>query len=410
MSRPWSALIRRTAAVGVLALAFLGGARADDTIRIGVPLELSGRFVDYGVPAQRGVQMAAEAFNNTVLGKKVEFVFRDIQSNPQTAASVMNELVNQLKLRYLIGPISSQNIESMIPIWVQDQDRPLWTGCNPTNPEVEKVVGIYPNYFHTFPYAYDYQKALAATAQHYLGPGKKVGVVYVDDIYGREHLKYAHQYFEEDKETIVAEELVRTNSTDFSATLIKMKRAKPDLVLAIMQTNDAINFARQAYALKLGVPYVFGLVAPGYAQWQQAVGPAQEGWVGLSPYLPNTITQAADPKYPKIFPSMKDWEDAVRARFHVEPDYLTAEYYSVTALLLLAMQEAGTDDMAKVQTVMQNLHVDTPFGKADFKPTGNGTINQSFNDLLVFQRKDNKNVLLWPLDKAAGDKLEPMTQ
>jgi hypothetical protein len=56
------------------------------------------------------------------------------------------------------------------------------------------------------------------------------------------------------------------------------------------------------------------------------------------------------------------------------------------------------------------LHVDTPFGKADFKPTGNGTINQSFNDMLVFQRRDNKNVLLWPLDKSEGDKLEPMKQ
>jgi len=58
-------------------------AQAPKLVRIGVPLEASGKFVACGAQGQRGVEMAVEAFGGTVAGHKMEILMRDIQSTNQ---------------------------------------------------------------------------------------------------------------------------------------------------------------------------------------------------------------------------------------------------------------------------------------------------------------------------------------
>jgi hypothetical protein len=85
----------RIPALAVAALCAATAAVARDSIKIGIPMELSGRFVVYGASGKRGAELAAEIYGDKVAGKKIELLVRDIQSESQATISVFNEPINK---------------------------------------------------------------------------------------------------------------------------------------------------------------------------------------------------------------------------------------------------------------------------------------------------------------------------
>jgi branched-chain amino acid transport system substrate-binding protein len=130
--------------------------------------------------------------------------------------------------------------------------------------------------------------------------------------------------------------------------------------------------------------------------------------VGVGGYLPGAASWPADSTNPKLLPSTKDWETAFNEKFKRAPTYNDIMCYSSTALLLTAIQNAGTDDLAKVTTALQAVDVMTPYGPGKFVTTPEGTKNQAFDNLLVFQRQKDKTAVVYP-PNLANAKLLPAT-
>ncbi|WP_342642086.1 ABC transporter substrate-binding protein [Rhodoligotrophos ferricapiens] len=378
---------------------------AQDVIKIGVPMELSGKFVAYGVPGKRGVEMAAAIFGDKVGDKTVQFIYRDVQSEAQSTVSTVNELVNVEKVDFMIGPVGSPIVAAAIPPW--QQGKPVWIVNGSSSTKLEEVVGQEDNFFHTYPYAYHYHTSEAAALKHYLGEGKKVAVIYSDDNYGRTHLPYVKQFYGDLGYEIVAEEMVRANATDMNPALTKIARFKPDILVGLVQTTDAITLAKQVHTRKLDVPYLVGTAYTQLNEWQEAVGDAQEGWLGVTTYLPG-VDHPANPDYPKLFPKTSEWEQAFRERYNTEPDFLDIGHYAAMGMLLIALDKAGGDKV-KAAEELRKMNIQTVNGRGQFKPTGFGTKQQAFTDMIVFQRQGGKNVVLWPLEAAKGE-LKPVTR
>jgi branched-chain amino acid transport system substrate-binding protein len=374
-------------------------------IRIGAILELSGRFVAYGASCKRGIDMATATYGETVAGRKYEFVYRDVQSEARGTVSAFIELANTSHFDYIIGPIASPVVAAAIPPW--QQEKPLWIVPGSSATELEEKAGQEPMFFHTYPYAYHYHHSLAAALQHYLGNDKTVALIYSDDAYGRTHLPAAEKYLKAAGFKIIAAEALRTNSPDMTPILTRMARMKPDILLALVQTTDGITLTKQAYTMRIKIPYISALAAVKTIEWQQAVGEAQQNWIGISTFLPNTENWPADKAYPKLLPGTKVWEAKFKERYGRDADDNELICYSNAIQLLLAMEKAGGgDDKAKVAAAFRDLKVITPMGPAEFAPS-EGTKQQEFSDLLVFQRQNGQNVILWPLAAASG-KLVPI--
>lgn len=391
----WVAL----ASFGSLATPALG----EDSIKIGVALELSGRFVSFGAYCRDGIELAAERFGDKVAGKKVEFVYRDLQSDAQATVSSFTEMLTTSKINYIIGPTASPIAAAAIGPW--RQTKPIWIVPGASTTTLEKEAGQEPNFFHTYPYAYHYHETLANALRHYLGPGKKVAVVYVDDAYGRTHQPLVREYFTKAGFEIVAEEIMRANSPDLNPILTKIRTAKPDVLIGLVQSTDAVTLAKQVYTRNLKIPYLVGAASTQHKEWQEAVGEAQEGWIGLSTYLPNLVDWPANPDYPKVFMNTAEWEKIFQARFKREPNYDDIMCYTNAAQLLIAIDKAGGDDKDKVGAELAKLDVMSPFGSTKFTASSGGTVHQAFTDMLVFQRQNNKNVLLYPVAAAKDAKL-----
>lgn len=389
--------LRRTAAlVGAIVSTH---AYAQDTIRIGAPFELSGRFVAYGAQGKRGVEMAVDVYGGKIGNKKIEVLFRDVQSNNQVAVTAFTELTQQEKVDFVIGPIASGIVAASVPAW--RQTKPLWIVPGSSSTQLEDAMKGEALFFHTYPWAYQYHEGAAKSLSDAMGKGKKVAIIYSDGAYGREQLPWAKEFYTKNGFNIVATELVREGSADLNPVLQRIRQTRPDVLVGIVQTTDGIQLAKQIHVAKLNIPVLVGTAYPQLQEWSQATGEAADGWIGVTTYLPG-MKRPADPKLAKLFPSLSDWEVDFKKRYNRVPEFLDVTNYTSMMMLLVAIERAGSTDKEKVAKEFTKLNIQTMLGNSNFAPTPGGALHQAFNDMVVFQRVGEKFVVLYPPDAADG--------
>lgn len=393
----------RAVAVAVTAATFQGATAAEDVVKIGAPLELSGKYVVYGSQGKRGIEMALDAFGPTVAGKKIEVVFRDVQSSNHATVTAVTELVQQEKVDFMIGPIASGIVAASVPPW--RQGKPLWVVPGSSSTKVEEEVIGEPMFFHTYPWGYLYHQSTAQGLSKVLGAGKRLAIIYSDGSYGRAHLPSAEKYYSEAGFEIVSTELVREGSTDMNPVLQLVRRTKPDVLLGLVQTSDAIQLAKQIQIARLDIPYLVGTVYPQIPDWITAVGEAADKWIGVTTYLPG-MGFSGDPNHPKRLPGIKDWEEQFRTRYQREPEFLDVTTYTSAMMLFMAMEKANSTDKEKVAEALKDLGVQTMLGEARFEKSQNGAENQAFSKMIVFQRQGDGYAVLYP-EAAATGKAQP---
>src|SRR5256886_10869238 len=82
---------------------------AADPIKVGISLPITGNFSEPGTAAQRGYQIWAQLTNKHggLLGRKVQLVIKDDQSDQNTIVNDYNGLINNDKVDLLLGTFSS---------------------------------------------------------------------------------------------------------------------------------------------------------------------------------------------------------------------------------------------------------------------------------------------------------------
>ncbi len=104
----------RTSLVGLMsATALLAGAasaNAQDTIKIGLVMTLSGQFADAGIQMENGIKTYMKQFGDTVAGRKIEIIRKDSGGMaPDVAKRLTQELVVRDKVDIIAGFVLTPN-------------------------------------------------------------------------------------------------------------------------------------------------------------------------------------------------------------------------------------------------------------------------------------------------------------
>lgn len=360
-----------------------------EPLKIGVPASLSGKYVAYGIQAKSGVEQAIAVWKSvrgdTVDGRKIDLLVSDTQSDNAITVSIVNEFIQSAKINVMIGPDGSNVAAAAVPPWKKFKERPIWLMPGGSSTTVEKAVGTDPYFFHTYAWAYYYHINNAKALKEALGNKKRVAFVYTDGAYGRAHIDDARKHMKEAGFEIVASELVREGASDFNSAIIKVRAAKPDILYALMQTTDAVQFAKQVYTAKIGVPYLVGTAQAQLPEWQEAVGQAQQCWTGVTTWVTG-LKLPADPREPKLLPSAADWEAAWRARYNRAPEFLDVGYYVSTILALLAVEQTKSLDREKIKEWLEQQDYKSPLGLSSKFLPSEITPHQAFGEMVVFQQ------------------------
>src|SRR5262249_27560670 len=208
-----------------------------DTIRIGHLTPLTGFLGPLGEYAVMGVKLAADEINagGGVLGRKIDLVMED-SINPQTASAKAERLIERDKVAMIIGEISSasglaigQVANRMKTVFINtgcNSDALRGTSCNPYMFHIEAANSMY----------------VQATGQYLLREnlvkGKKWYSLTADYAFGHDLLRVAKMFMETHGGQFAADELVPTDTTDFSPYLLKIRQARPDLVVSNLAGNQ----------------------------------------------------------------------------------------------------------------------------------------------------------------------------
>ncbi len=234
---------RRKALLGAAALAtaplaapFV--ARAADTIKIGLLLAKTGGIAAQTEYLSQGSYLALEERGNKIMGQPAELVWLD-EPSPQDATQNMQKLVQENKVCAILGGSLSSNAlaeeakakELKIPFIVDNAAATEISGakCNRYTFRLNTPVLVQSRMIA--PYALNY--------------GKKWYFITSSYAFGQDILKSSRELLKAAGGTEVGVDEVPLNTPDYSSFILKIRQAKPDVVLGGLSSGDLSTFLKQ---------------------------------------------------------------------------------------------------------------------------------------------------------------------
>ncbi|MFP5406917.1 MAG: ABC transporter substrate-binding protein, partial [Gammaproteobacteria bacterium] len=208
-----------------------------DKIQIGHLTPLTGFLGPMGEYGVMGIKLATEEINKSggVLGRQIDLMSED-SVNPSTASSKAQRLLERDGAALLIGEISSASGLAISQVAARNKRIFVNTGCNS---DELRGKNCNPFMFHVEAANSMYVNACGrALLRDDMVAGKKWFSLTVDYAFGHDLLRVAKRFLAANKGSLVGDELVATDATDFSPFLLKIRQAKPDLVVSNLAGNQ----------------------------------------------------------------------------------------------------------------------------------------------------------------------------
>lgn len=347
---------------------------AADTIKIGAQGAHSGDLASYGVPSLNAVKIVAEEINakGGVNGKMVEVIAQDDQCKPEMATSAATKLISD-GVNFVVGPICSGPTSASLPLF--QNANLIAVSPTATTPALTEE-GKNPLFMRTV--AKDNAQA-RLTSDFMLNKLKAKKIAYLHDNgdYGKGFADFNRELMEKGGAETVLFEAVTPDAVDFTATVRKLRRAKPDIVVFGGYQPVASKLVQQMRRDRLDTPFL-GPDGVKDETFLKMTGKDSEG------------VYASYPKDTTNLPEYQKAREAHLKAYGSEPGFGYYNAYAATQALLDAIAKAGSEDTAALNKVLRENLVDTPIGKIKFNEKGDA----AGMALSIYQVKDGKFVEL----------------
>src|SRR5262249_14984813 len=257
MTKTFWALLRGAAALTPLSVAPSVKAQ-QGPIKIGASMSLTGTYAKPGSYQKEGYEICADEVNakGGVLGRKIDFVFYDDQSMPATAVKLYEKLITDDKVDAVMGPYSSAVSEAVAN--VTEKYKKVMVAPLAATTSIFKKGRKY--IFMVVSPAETYLEGLIDMASK--NGLKTVAIINEDTLFPKASAVGTAEIAKKKGMQVVFQEAYPKGNTDFSALLVKVKAANPDVLAAGTYFDDAVAITRQMKELGVN-PKMFGLTVGG---------------------------------------------------------------------------------------------------------------------------------------------------
>lgn len=223
-------------------------AQGKKPIKIGLTCDASGQYGNSGQDDMRGMRMAIDEFNakGGVLGRKIEWITTDTETNPATGTRVAERLIAQEQCGFLIGAVHSGVANAITQ--VANKYGTIYMNTNSSAPS-EAGVNCSRIKFVWDGNGTNFSKAAVANAVQKIG--KKWLLLTNDYVWGHTTAAATKAEVEKAGGQIVDNLLVPQNTRDFTAYLLKVQQIKPDVIAMAIGGDDIKALRQQIAELKL---------------------------------------------------------------------------------------------------------------------------------------------------------------
>jgi branched-chain amino acid transport system substrate-binding protein len=371
-------------AIGLLVASRGPMAAEPPPIRMGASLSLTGTYAALGNNQQRGYQLCAKRVNDQggLLRRKVEFILYDDRSDAQTGLRLYEKLVTQDKVDFLLGPYSSAITEAVANV-SEKYKMPMMAPMAGATSIFKK--GRRFIFMVQSPGEVNLEGLLDVAARKGL---KTVALVNEDTLFPKAGVQGAVEIAKKKGLQVVFVEAYPKGNTDFSALLIKIRAASPDVLGAATYFDDAVALTRQMKELNVN-PKMFGVTVGGdLPKFYELLGANAEYVYGSTQW---------EAEFP--YPGNKEFVEVFRKQFGgAEPSYHATGGYAGCMVLVEAVKRAGSLDAEKIRAEILAMDVKSVYG--EFKVDQDGF--QTGHKMALFQWQEGKKVMVWPDELATG--------
>jgi branched-chain amino acid transport system substrate-binding protein len=364
---------------------------ADDTIVFGAALAATGATAREGELTKEGYEFWKDYINShggiKVGGKtyKVDIKYADDESNPQTAARLVEKFVSEDKVNFILGPYGSANSATAATA-VERLKVPMVEG----NGAAESI----------FNQGFKYTFAVLAPGKKYLQgvlemaatlkpAPKTVAIATANDAFSVEVGQGASEYATAHGMTVVYNNKYPSATTDVSAVVSAIKAVNPDIILNGGHLDEALLLQRTFKEQNVNAK-IFGYsVGPDTPDYRKTLGKDADWVFGGTQWSPTA-------KYVGVAGFIGDskvYAAEFNKKYNHIPDYHNAESTAACLAFQYAIEKAGSLDPLKVRDALAKLDVMTFYGDIRFDERG---INM-YKPMAVNQIQKGQLMTVWPV-------------
>jgi branched-chain amino acid transport system substrate-binding protein len=354
----WLAALWTAAALAPLAAA------AEEPIKIGFPMPLSGPTAVYGVPITKGAEMAVADINakGGVLGRKLQLLPRDSKANADEAVRLAREMIIKDNVDFLSGTLTSAEAPAVSTI--AKENKVVFVA-----PTAKTMLLTAPQNLHPYVFRIASNTLIEGRTGAMLMAKwqdvKKVATIAPDYAYGRdavaafvEHIKKLRPDIE-----IVDQQWPKLGEPDFTAFITAQMGKKPDAVFCDVFGGDFASLVKQATPLGYFKAIKSQLIdggEVGTVDLAQALGADYPYGIISDAYDPVVWGEGEPPEH-------KAYVDHLKAVMKNEygSGWAIVGYQAIVAIAE-GVKKAGSTDSDKVAKALAGLTFDTPVGKRTF--------------------------------------------
>jgi len=376
----------------------------EKTVKIGAVLPLSGGAATAGVHTKAAIEVALDLINNAhpefgnfplaknaglagLGGAKVEVVFADNQGSPATGQNQTLRLITEEKVVAVTGAYQS-GVTLTASAIAEKYGIPFVNGESVAANLTERG---FKWFFRTTPIASDIAKIYYDFLTDMKASGVKsdsIAIVHDTTEYGVSVANVITSLFKEKGQAIALDIPYTINATDVQGQVLQLKEKKPDVVIMIAYTSDAILYQKTMQALDYKPPMIIADDS-GYSDPSmiKAVGKISKGVLNRSSW---SVGPAGSPTALIA--------DMYKKKTGDDMDDTTGRAMQAFLVLCGAIDRAGSTEPAKIQAALKATDLKPDqlmmgYKGVKFDEKGQNILASS----LIIQLQDGENyVAVWP--------------
>jgi branched-chain amino acid transport system substrate-binding protein len=393
MKQPWRSSIRVGALIGaVLALVLMGSgvfvARAADPIKIGFGMALTGGLSANGKPALLAMQIWKDNVNKKggLLGRPVELVYYDDQTNPATVPGIYTKLLDVDKVNLVMSGYGTNLIAPLLPIAMERKLTVIGIFGLANNEKYQ-----YPNYFQISPTGPDPATSTATgffeLAARQNPKPQTVALVGADAEYPQNAMAGARELIKRFGFKTVYDKTYPPSTTDYTPIVRAIKATNADIVFVASYPPDSVGMLRAAHEVGLQPKMLGGgMVGLQFTTIMTSMGPMLNGIVNYDYWVPEPTMM-----FPGIQDFFKDYQPrAAKEGVDTLGYYLPPYAYAAMQVLGQAVEATKSLDQQKIADYIRATEFPTIVGKIKFGKNGEWAKGRTL--MVQYQKVQGSNV------------------
>lgn len=323
---------------------------AQETIKIGLVAALSGQSAKSGEAITRGLTIAINEINQEggVLGKPVELISRDDESNPGKGLTAARELVQREQVVALIGGLDTPVSFAIVPF--ANQTKVPFVGPWAAGTGIT-VNGAPENYIFRVSAVDEYVDEALTEYLITRYDAKRPGMILINNPWGESNEKGLTKAL--DKRGMEHAGIEKFESTDIDVTpqLTRLKNAGADSLFLVANVAPSAQVVKSLDRMGWDVP-IASHWGPAGGRFTELAGPSGEDVHFIQTY---SFAGEMDEKGQEVFAALQETFPEIKTIADVTPAVGIANAYDAMLLLSAAIEKAGSTEGPAIREAMYEI-------------------------------------------------------